>query len=156
MWAGCAASLWLAYECGHYIWHTLFHTSSTDIRPLLSHLLHTIELLILIPLPGIVGVIAYRNLAAFAYPSSGAPLHVENEIALAKRLIMGLLAAVAGTRMLVEFLDGNADIMRYASGAILIGAVTLFITFALPRQADSGGHRREAVSRANLNDSMSE
>ena len=74
---------------------------------MLSGLLHCIELLLLIPLPGIAGVVAYRSLRTYLDPAANDRSPVERERAMAKRLILGTLVAVAGTRMLHLYIDGT-------------------------------------------------
>jgi hypothetical protein len=62
VWGGCLISIWLAYRSAQFVWRYLFVLTHEDFQGLLSGLLHCIELLLLIPLPGIAGVVAYRNL----------------------------------------------------------------------------------------------
>jgi hypothetical protein len=133
VWGGCAVSLWLAYRSAEFVWRYLFVVPHDNFQELLSGLLHCIELLLLIPLPGIAGIVAYRNLRTYLDPVANDRSPVERERAMAKRLILGTLVAVAGTRMLIEFLERNADLHLYINGTLLIVSITLYTVFALHR-----------------------
>ena len=135
VWGGVLVSVWLAFRWGQYVWKYLFVLTHDTFQELLSGLLHCIEMLLLIPLPGITGVVAYRNLCTYLDPSASERSSVEKERDLAKRLIMGTLVAVAGTRMLIELLERNADIQLYVNGTLLIVSVTLYTVFALKKHA---------------------
>lgn len=50
---------------------------------------------------------------------------------MAKRLILGTLVAVAGTRLLIELLERNTDLSLYVSGTLLIASITLYAVLAL-------------------------
>lgn len=134
IWGGCAISLWLAYRSAQFVWRYLFVLTHDNFQELLSGLLHCIELLLLIPLPGIAGVVAYRNLRTYLDPVLDDRSAVKRERAMAKRLILGTLVAVAGTRMLIELLERNADLHLYINGTLLIVCITLYTVFALHRK----------------------
>ncbi|HKN85993.1 MAG TPA: hypothetical protein VJV04_03955 [Nitrospiraceae bacterium] len=131
VWGGSAVSIWLAYRTGQFVWRYLFILTHDNFQELLSGLLHCIELLLLIPLPGIAGAVAFRNLRTYLNPAASDRSPVERERAMAKRLILGTLVAVAGTRLLIEFLERNTDLSLYLSGTLLIGAMTLYAVLAL-------------------------
>lgn len=124
---------WLAYRSAQFVWRYLFVLTHDDFPGLLSELLHGIELL-LIPLPGIAGVVAYRNLRTYLRPAANDRSPVERERAMAKRLTLGTLVAVAGTRMLTELLERNTDLHLYINGTLLIGSLTLYTVFALRKE----------------------
>jgi len=131
VWGGSAVSIWLAYRTGQFVWRYLFVLTHDNFQELLSGLLHCLELLLLIPLPGIAGVVAFRNLRTYLDPAANDRSPVERERAMAKRLILGTLVAVAGTRLLVELLERNANLPLYLSGALLIVSITLYSVLAL-------------------------
>ena len=131
VWGGSAVSIWLAYRTGQFVWRYLFVLTHDDFQELLSGLLHCIELLLLIPLPGIAGVVAFRNLRTYLDPAANDPSPVERERAMAKRLIVGTLVAVAGTRLLIELLERNTDLSLYLSGTLLIASMSLYTVLAL-------------------------
>jgi hypothetical protein len=131
VWGGCLISIWLAYRSAQFVWRYLFVLTHDDFQGLLSGLLHCIELLLLIPLPGIAGVVAYRNLRTYLDPAANDRSPVERERAMAKRLILGTLVAVAGTRMLIELLERNTELHLYLDGTLLILSITLYTVFAL-------------------------
>jgi hypothetical protein len=131
VWGGSAVSIWLAYRTGQFVWRYLFILTHDNFQELLSGLLHCIELLLLIPLPGIAGVVAFRNLRTYLDPAANDRSPVERERAMAKRLIVGTLVAVAGTRLLIELLERNTDLSLYVSGTLLIASMTLYAVLAL-------------------------
>jgi hypothetical protein len=53
---------------------------------------------------------------------------------MAKRLILGTLVAVAGTRMLIELLERNTELHLYLNGTLLIVSITLYTVFALRKE----------------------
>lgn len=134
VWGGCLISIWLAYRSAQFVWRYLFVLTHEDFQGLLSGLLHCIELLLLIPLPGIAGVVAYRNLRTYLDPAANDRSPVERERAMAKRLILGTLVAVAGTRMLIELLERNTELHLYLNGTLLIVSITLYTVFALRKE----------------------
>ena len=130
LWGGLLVSVWMAYRCFLYVWQDLFRLQEMTFQLLLSGLLHAIELLLLVPLPGIAGAVAYHTLRVYLDPETKEQRTAEQQMALAKRLTLGILVAVAGTRMLIALLESNVDLHLYGSGALLIAAITLY-TFAL-------------------------
>jgi hypothetical protein len=131
VWGGCVVSGWLAYRTAEFIYAHVFRITHEAFRELLSALLHSIELLLLIPLPGIVGIVAYRNLRIYVNPVARQRVSIEAEREMAKRLVLGTLVAVAGTRMLIQLLEEKAELNLYISGTLLIASLTLYTVFAL-------------------------
>jgi hypothetical protein len=120
-------SVWLAYRWAEVTAGYVLSLSHLEPQALISGLLHIAELLLLIPLPGIVGSVAFRNVRAFSDPKAQERDSAEQEIALAKRLILGILVTVTGTRMLIEFLEGHHDWHIYVNGAVLTLTVAAYI-----------------------------
>ena len=131
VWGGCLLSIWLAYRTAEFIYTHVFHLTHESFPELLSALLHSIELLLLIPLPGIVGIVAYRNLRLYINPIAKQRQSIETELEMAKRLVLGTLASVAGTRMLVQLLEEKTELNLYISGGLLIVSLTFFTVLAL-------------------------
>ena len=137
-WGGCLLSIWLAYRTAEFIYRHVFHITHEAFRDLLSALLHSIELLLLIPLPGIVGIVAYRNLRLYVNPIAKQRPSIETELEMAKRLVLGTLVSVAGTRMLIQLLEEKTELNLYISGGLLIVSLTFYTVFALGK--GRGGH----------------
>lgn len=97
LWGGWLLSVWLAYRWVHVSLQYVQSLSTIEFQALVSGLLHTAELLLLIPLPGIVGSAAFRNIRAYSDPNAQERDSAETDIALAKRLILGILVTVTGT-----------------------------------------------------------
>jgi hypothetical protein len=76
----------------------------------------------------------YRNLRTYLDPAANDRSPVERERAMAKRLILGTLVAVAGTRMLFELLERNTELHLYLNGTLLIVSITLYTVFALRKE----------------------
>ena len=131
VWGGCLLSIWLAYRTAEFIYARVFHLTHESFPELLSALLHSIELLLLIPLPGIVGIVAYRNLRLYINPIAKQRQSIETELEMAKRLVLGTLVSVAGTRMLVQLLEQKMELNLYISGGLLIVSLTFFTVLAL-------------------------
>lgn len=130
-WGGCLLSIWLTYRTAEFIYAHVFQITHEAFRDLLSALLHSTELLLLVPLPGIVGIVAYRNLRLYVNPIAKQRPSVETELEMAKRLVLGTLVSVAGTRMLIQLLEGNMELNLYISGGLLILSLTFYTVFAL-------------------------
>jgi hypothetical protein len=130
-WVGCLLSIWLAFQSAEFIYVHVFHITHEAFRDLLSALLHSTELLLLVPLPGIVGIVAYRNLRLYVNPIAKQRTSVETELEMAKRLVLGTLVSVAGTRMLIQLLEGNIELNLYINGGLLIVSLTFFTVLAL-------------------------
>lgn len=137
-WGGCLLSIWLAYRTAEFIYVHVFHITHEAFRDLLSALLHSIELLLLVPLPGIVGIVAYRTLRLYVNPIATQRPSIETELEMAKRLVLGTLVSVAGTRMLIQLLEGKMELNLYISGGLLIVSLTFYTVFALGK--GWGGH----------------
>ncbi len=133
-WGGCLLSIWLAYRTAEFIYVHVFRITHEEFRDLLSALLHSIELLLLIPLPGIVGIVAYRNLRLYVNPIAKQRPSIETEFEMAKRLVLGTLVSVAGTRMLIQLLEGNIELNLYINGGLLIVSLTFFTVLALGKR----------------------
>ena len=134
VWGGCLLSIWLAYRTAEFIYARVFHLTHESFPELLSALLHSIELLLLIPLPGIVGIVAYRNLRLYLNPIARHRPSIETELEMAKRLVLGTLVSVAGTRMLVQLLEQKMELNLYISGGLLIVSLTFFTVLALGKR----------------------
>ena len=130
-WVGCLLSIWLAYQTAEFIYVHVFHITHEAFRDLLSALLHSIELLLLVPLPSIVGIVAYRNLRLYVNPVAKQRPSIETELEMAKRLVVGTLVSVAGTRMLIQLLEGKMELNLYISGGLLIVSLTFYTVLAL-------------------------
>jgi hypothetical protein len=97
----------------------------------------------------------YRNLRTYLDPAANDRSPVERERAMAKRLILGTLVAVAGTRMLFELLERNTELHLYLNGTLLIVSITLYGLRAPKRMtmkedagsADGYSSPRRAMSR---------
>jgi hypothetical protein len=50
---------------------------------------------------------------------------------MAKRLVLGTLVSVAGTRMLIQLLEGKTELNLYISGGLLIVSLTFYTVSAL-------------------------
>jgi hypothetical protein len=159
-WGGTFITFWLSVRWFMYMWANTvkFHPEPEfgEFESLIHHLLHGIELLLLIPLPVIVGLVVYKNLGSFtlfSVPRLGknekkkeqpekkkSPYSryeiSEREMGMAKRLMLGILSTVAATRMLDDFLHGRTDLRIYISGAIIIIAVAIYIAVALREKPD--------------------
>lgn len=149
LWGGCIVSGWMAYRWARYALANLINVHDVAFEDLLHDLLHSIELLLLVPLPGIVGAVVYKNLGKFVNPAAVERISTEREISMAKRLVLGILVTVAGTRMLDDFLHGNTSLSLFACGAILIISVALYVAIALPEHANhlttSDSHQRRSL-----------
>ncbi len=130
-WGGCLLSIWLAYRTAEFIYIHVFHITHEAFRDLLSALLHSIELLLLVSLPGIMGIVAYRTLRFYVNPIAKQRPSIETEFDMAKRLVLGTLVSVAGTRMLIQLLEGNMELNLYISGGLLIVSLTFYTVFAI-------------------------
>lgn len=117
-----------------FIYARVFHLTHESFPELLSALLHLIELLLLIPLPRIVGIVAYRNLRLYINPIARQRQSIETELEMAKRLVLGTLASVAGTRMLIQLLEKMTELNLYISGGLLIVSLTFFTGLALGKR----------------------
>lgn len=131
VWGGCLLSIWLAYRTAEFIYVHVFHLTHEAFPELLSALLHSIELLLLIPLPGIVGIVAYRNLRLYLNPIAKQRPSIETELEMAKRLVLSTLVSVAGTRMLIQLLEEKMELNLYISGGLLILSLAFYTVLAL-------------------------
>ncbi len=89
------------------------------------------------PLPGIVDIVAYRNLRLYVNPIAKQRSSIETELEMAKRLVLGTLVSVAGTRMLIQLYEENMELNLYISGGLLIVSLTFYTVFA---RKGWGGH----------------
>lgn len=134
MLGGVFVSSWLAVLWFRFVYNTLLTMGNKDFPELIHHLLHSIELLFLIPLPAIVGKVVYVSTGKylkFGIPDGPFKFSPEEDISMAKRLVLGILVTVAGTRMLDDFLHGTNDLYFYGAGAILIISMALYVAIAL-------------------------
>lgn len=132
LWAGCAISGWMTFLWIAHTWKHMFHIPQNwEFMDVLHGLLNTIEFLLLIPLPGMVGMVVYKSIGTYTNPEAMQRDSTEREMALAKRLMFGILATVTGTQMLDQFLQGSRDLALFGSGAIIILSIAVYIAVAL-------------------------
>ncbi len=129
--AGYALSAWMAGMWAMYVWNNVIWYDEFAFETVVYELLRSVEILLLMPLPAVAATVTFRHITKFSDPHTDEQKLTEQEMTMAKRFLLGILATVAGTTMLGELLKGDdRDILYFASGALLILTVTLFIYVA--------------------------
>lgn len=127
-----AAGVWLVTTVSG-IWaeldaYRLLGTASERSLPdFRSVVLNSIELLLIIPLPGIVGRVVYQTFGRFMNRENEPSRLNERELVVAKKLLLGSIVAVSATHMLDLALTETGDVWKYVPGALLIVAIGMFV-----------------------------
>jgi hypothetical protein len=132
------ATVWLVFLSGYALsalvfvrWaHVSFRTMLTGTfatpKEIIHALLLSIELLILVPVPAIVGIVSYRTLMHLSDTQNDLQAS-KNQVQMAEQLLIGLLVTVTGTTMLDVLIIGDGDLLHYAGGAAIIMSLSLFL-----------------------------
>jgi hypothetical protein len=152
---GYAFSLWVGIYWVVDIWRIA--KGWPQPSDFLQEFLDSIEVLLLCPVPAITSTVVFHSLyriigrTPFSKPDEQASSsavqkdnghhneeknssseQVEENMALAKRLLVGIIVTVAGTRMLGELLgEREPRLIVYYCGAILIISLAAFVGIAL-------------------------
>lgn len=131
--SGYAVSVLVFVRWAMYSFGTLLFEQFNDAKALMHTLLLAIELLILVPVPAIVGIVTYRTLMRLA---DGQSMNLEEskyQVGLAEHLLIGLLVTVTGTTMLDLLITEEGTWLGFGGGAILVVSLSFFLWISKQR-----------------------
>jgi len=119
--SGYALSALVFYRWASLSFTTMLFTDFVEPKEIIHSLLLSIELLILVPVPGIVGIVTYRTLMNLSDTESDL-MEIKAQVQLAEQLLLGLLVTVTGATMLDVLILGEGTLNHFGGGlAIIIG-----------------------------------
>ncbi len=101
-----------------------------DGKQVIHQLLQSIELLLIVPIPAVIGVVVYQTLIQVADPSNPQLEASHAQVSVAKSLLAGLLVTVTGTTLLDALILGNYDLEPFIGGALLIVGLSVYVFVA--------------------------
>jgi len=101
-----------------------------DGKELIHLLLQSIELLLIVPIPAVIGVVVYQTLQQVADPTNPGLEQSHHQVNVAKSLLAGLLVTVTGTTLLDFLILGQYEIEAFIGGALLMAGLSLYVWVA--------------------------
>jgi hypothetical protein len=100
---------------------------SVSTKDVIHKLLVSIELLMLVPMPAVIGVVVYQVLIRISNLSNP-DLHASyRQTSLAKNILAGFLITVTGTTLLDYLIVGDFTWQPFVGGALLMLGLSAFI-----------------------------
>ena len=133
------STVWIVFVCGflvsalvfarwvHYSFFALVFEHFDDPKSLMHTLLLSIELLILVPVPAIIGIVSYQTLSRLGNADAMNLEESKHQVGLAEHLLIGLLVTVTGTTLLDLLITGEGSWLSFGGGAILVACLSLFL-----------------------------
>ena len=135
------ATIWIVFISGYalssvvfYRWFRmsfgsfLFHDFNKP-KEIIHALLLSIELLILVPVPAIVGLSAFRLLMHLSDSNEFDQIQTKHQVYLTEQLLIGGLVTVTGTTMMDSLIVGTGTWVHYGGGLVIILSLTAFLKF---------------------------
>jgi len=125
----------------HWVVYTYTHVVSSapsDVKERIHVLLLSIEMLILVPIPAVVGVVSYQTLSQIADPLIPDLQPSEQQVMVAEHLLLGLLVTITGTTMLGELILGDSKIENFIGGALIVASLSIFLVTRHVGRRDAG------------------
>ena len=117
-----ALFLWLKSTASFF-----FFIEDTDAKNILHGLLISIELLLMVPVPAIIGVVVYQTLSNIADPRNPDLEKSYREVVIAKHILAGFLVTVTGTTLLDYLISERIDITAFICGLVLMIGLNFYI-----------------------------
>lgn len=133
------ATVWIVFISGYalsavvfYRWAEMSFTSFlfSDFqapKEIIHSLLISIELLILMPVPAIVGMSTFRILMHLGDASEFDQMETKRQVYLTEQLLIGGLVTVTGTTMMDMLIVGKGDWVHFTGGAAIILTLSAFL-----------------------------
>ncbi len=99
-------------------------------KELIHLLLQSIELLLIVPIPAVIGVVVYQTLQQVADPKNPGLEQSHHQVNVAKSLLAGLLVTVTGTTLLDFLILGQYELEAFIGGALLMAGLSLYVWVA--------------------------
>lgn len=114
---------------GRFVIDEIVLTSPASPKDLIHALLLSIELLILVPAPALVGMVAYKTLVQISHPNEPDLAISEHQLRVAESLLVGLLVSVTGMTLLDSLFTDSASLEIFLCGGLLIAvlAVVMYV-----------------------------
>jgi hypothetical protein len=103
-----------------------------DGKAIIHLLLTSIELLLIVPIPAVIGVVVYQTLGHMADPTRPELERTHQQVNLAKSILVGFLVTVTGTTLLDILITtpSGIDLNIFLAGGLLIVALSAYIWVA--------------------------
>jgi len=100
-------------------------------QKLVHGLLQAIELLLLVPVPIVIGIIVSDLLLDMAHPEEIEFSKGERSYSIAKVFLVGIIITLAGTALLDLIISGNADWEALMGGAAVVLSLSVYVFVTL-------------------------
>lgn len=108
---------------GWFVVDAVLLTTPASPKELIHALLLAIELLILVPAPALVGMVAYKTLVQISQPHEPDLAISEHQLKVAESLLVGLLISVTGMTLLDSLFTDSATLELFLCGGLLIAVL---------------------------------
>jgi hypothetical protein len=125
--AGYALSAVVFYRWTEMSFAAFLFSDFKKPKEIIHALLISIELLILMPVPAIVGTSTFRILMHLGDTREFDQLETKRQIYLTEQLLIGGLVTVTGTTMMDLLIVGEGDWIHFAGGAAIILTLSAFL-----------------------------
>ena len=96
-------------------------------KDVIHQLLQSIELLLIVPIPSVIGVVVFQTMVQVADPVNPRLEHSHEQVAIAKKLLAGLLVTITGTTLLDLLIVGIYEPEAFLGGFVLIAGLSLYV-----------------------------
>lgn len=117
-----ALFLWLKTTASFFIF-----IEDTEAKNIIHGLLISIELLLMVPVPAIIGVVVYQTLSNIADPRNPDLEKTYHEVIIAKHILAGFLVTVTGTTLLDYLISERIDLTAFICGLVLMIGLNIYI-----------------------------
>ncbi len=136
------ATIWIVFVSGYalssVVFYRWFRMSFGEFlfgdfhqpKEIIHVLLLSIELLILVPVPAIVGLSAFRLLMHLSDTNEFDQVQTKKQVYLTEQLLIGGLVTVTGTTMMDSLIVGTGTWVHYGGGLVIILSLTAFLKFS--------------------------
>jgi hypothetical protein len=128
--SGYALSAVVFYRWAEMSFNAFLFTDFQKPKEIIHALLISIELLILMPVPAIVGMSTFRILMHLGDNSEFDQLETKRQVYLTEQLLIGGLVTVTGTTMMDMLIVGEGSWVHFAGGAAIILTLSAFLRFS--------------------------
>lgn len=125
--SGYALSAVVFYRWAEMSFASFLFSDFQAPKEIIHSLLISIELLILMPVPAIVGMSTFRILMHLGDASEFDQMETKRQVYLTEQLLIGGLVTVTGTTMMDMLIVGKGDWVHFAGGAAIILTLSAFL-----------------------------
>ena len=108
---------------GRFVFAEVVLVTPVSPKELIHSLLLSIEMLILVPAPALVGMVAYKTLIDISQPHQQDLAISEHQLKVAESLLAGLLISVTGMTLLDSIFTESVNLELFLCGSLLMAVL---------------------------------